>query len=235
LAEATATVGHIRATYPQVVLNLYQDEDEYSRRAGDLPGDWQGRFRHYFKTFKEGSDVEYEPIVRGSLRPSQNEAVYNMTHEPIRLTPVFKRGLAGPVTDAEPPPNVPTAFISYSRNDWPDFVAGLVSDLTRESQQVWVDQNYIVGGDDWLDAIGEALQVCDTLLLVLSPDALNSKYVKMEYRYFFRQEKPIIPVLYRQVARMPFELATIHYVDFTQGDRAKSYATLLSVLSRRRG
>lgn len=85
-----------------------------------------------------------------------------------------------------------------------------------------------------MDAIGEALQVCDTLLLVLSPDALGSRYVKMEYRYFFRQGKPIIPIVYRQVDRMPFELATLHYIDFAQGDRAKAYSMLVDILSRRR-
>ncbi len=140
-----------------------------------------------------------------------------------------------PASSALHPPNMPTAFVSYSRNDWQDFVAGLVSDLAQQSQKVWVDQNYIVGGDDWMDAIGEALDVCDTLLLLLSPDALNSKYVKMEYRYFFRQGKPIIPILLRQVAHMPFELATLHYIDFTQGDRAKSYSMLFGILSRHRG
>jgi hypothetical protein len=234
LKEVTAAVGHIRDTYPTVVFNLYLDQDEYRRRSNELSGYWQDRFRHYFKTFKEGPDVEYEPIARGSLRPSEYEARLNLAHEPIRLTPAFKKGLVEPDASAERALTMPTAFISYSRNDWQGFVAGLVSDLTKGSQKVWVDQNYIAGGDDWMDAIGEALQVCDALLLVLSPDALNSKYVKMEYRYFFRQGKPIIPVLYRQVAQMPFELATLHYIDFTQGDRAKSYSTLVGILSRHR-
>jgi hypothetical protein len=107
--------------------------------------------------------------------------------------------------------------------------------LAKESQNVWIDKDFIEGGDDWMDAIGQALQACDTLLLVLSPDALSSKYVKMEYRYFFRQEKPIIPILCRQVESLPFELATLHYVDFTQEDRAKSFSALLNILSRQRG
>jgi hypothetical protein len=235
LREVTDTIGHIRDVYPKVVFNLYVDQDEYCHKIKELPDHWQRRFQHYFKTFKEGPDVEYEPIVRGSFRPSENEAVYNIANEPVRLTPVFKRGLVLPEKNAESTPNTPMAFISYSRNDWESFVAGLASDLAKEAQNVWVDQNYIVGGDDWMDAIGEALQVCDTLLLVLSPEALSSKFVKMEYRYFFRQGKPIIPILYRQVAQMPVELATFHYIDFTQGDHVKFYSTLLGILSRRRG
>ena len=57
----------------------------------------------------------------------------------------------------------------------------------------------------------------------------------MEYKYFFMQDKPIIPVLHRQVVQMPFELATLQFVDFTQEDQAKSYSTLLSILSRYQG
>jgi hypothetical protein len=232
LKKATDTVGYIRDKYPKVVFNLYLDHEEYNRRSHEIPEHWQHRFLHYFKTFKEGPDVEYEPIVRASLRPSQNEAMYNMAYEPIRLTPVFKRGLVDPQISAKQTSETPTSFISYSRDDWNGFVAGLVSDLVKDSHKVWVDQNYIIGGDDWMDAIGEALQVCDTLLLVLSPDSLNSKFVKMEYRFFFHQGKPIIPILYRNVNQMPFELATLQYIDFTKEDKYKCNSTLFSVLSR---
>jgi len=233
--EATETIGRVREDFPKAVFHLYLDQDEYKRRSVELSDHWRNRLTHYFKTFKEPADVEFEPIVRGSLRPSILEALHNMSYEPIRLTPVFKRGLIEAKAGAEGKPEMPTAFISYSRKDWPDFVSTLVSGLAKESQNVWIDKDFIEGGDDWMDAIGQALQACDTLLLVLSPDALSSKYVKMEYRYFFRQEKPIIPILCRQVESLPFELATLHYVDFTQEDRVKSFSALLNILSRQRG
>lgn len=232
--EATETVGRIREAFPKVVFNLYVDQDEFRRRSHEFPEHWRARFQHYYKTYKEEPDVEFEPIVRGSLRPSILEALHNMSHEPIRLTPVFAKGLVTPDADAKDKPDRPTAFISYSRKDWPGFVSGLVDGLAKESYSVWVDQNLIEGGDDWMDAIGQALQICDTLLLVLSPDAVSSKFVKMEYRYFFRQDKPIIPILYRQVAQIPFELATLHYIDFTGDDPKSSYSRLFGILSRQR-
>ena len=83
-----------------------------------------------------------------------------------------------------------------------------------------------------MDAIGQALNSADSLLLILSPDSLNSRHVKMEYRYFFLQEKPIIPVLYKKVDSLPFELATLHYVDFTQGDQEASFRKLLELIDR---
>jgi len=110
----------------------------------------------------------------------------------------------------------------------------MVQDLGQDSQDVWIDQDYIVGGDDWMDAIGDALEVCDSLLLVLSPQALTSEYVKMEYRHFFRQEKPIIPILCQHLEKLPFELASLHYLDFTSGARAQAYVDLLAILKRHR-
>jgi hypothetical protein len=234
LAEATGTIERVRETCPRVVFNLYLDKDVYRARTAELPASWHDRLSHYYKTYKESADIEYEPIVRASLRGSEREAMHNLTNEPIRLTPVFQKGLILPESSETGEPSAPIAFLSYSRKDWEGFVSTLARDLAKESKKVWIDQDYIIGGDDWMDAIGEALQTCDTLLLVLSPDSISSKYVKMEYRYFFRQDKPIIPILYQHVARMPFELATLHYVDFTKGDQAKSYQELLRVLSRQR-
>jgi hypothetical protein len=230
--EVTDFIGYIRNNYAKVVFNLYVEHEEYKQKSKDFPVYWKKRFLHYFKTFKEGADAEFEPVVRASLMPSQNEAMSNMAYEPVRITPVFKRGLVEIPAEVNHKHKPTTTFISYSRDDWSGFVSGLVSDLARDSHKVWVDQDYIFGGDDWLDAIGEALQVCDNLLLVLSPDALNSRFVKMEYRFFFHQEKPIIPILYRNVAQLPFELATLQFIDFTQEDRLKSYSSLFRALSR---
>ena len=235
LTEATDTIGRVRDTYPKAVFNLYLDKDVYRDRAAELPAQWRSRLSHYYKTFKqEGADIEFEPVVRASLRAPEREATHNLGNEPIRLTPIFQKGLVLPEDRSADAPSSPIAFVSYSRNDWDNFVSRLVGDLAKEAHKVWIDQHYITGGDDWMDAIGQALQACDTLLLVLTPESITSKYVKMEYRYFFNQEKPIIPILYRQLDRMPFELATFHYVDFTKGDHAKSYQELLRILSRHR-
>ena len=231
LAAVTDVVGAIRDDFPKAVFTLYLDKDEYIQRRAQFPADWQGRFDHYYKLYREPDDVEYEPIVRASLRSAQSEALYNMGGTPIRLTPAARKGLVG---DASGEPDLKrTVFLSYSRRDWDGFVRDLVEDLAQGAHKVWLDQDYILGGDDWMDAVGAALQECDSLLLVLSPDAINSKYVKMEYRYFFKQEKPIVPVVCRTVENMPFELATLHYLDFTGEWRPEPLETLRRILARR--
>jgi hypothetical protein len=230
LPAVTDALDDFRDDFPKAVFTLYLDKDEYARRRNELPGNWATRLDHYYKLYREADDVEYEPMVRASLRAAQYEAVYNMGGTPVRLTPSARKGLVG---DASAEPDLShTVFLSYSRRDWDGFVQDLVRDLADGAHKVWLDQDYILGGDDWMDAVGAALQECDTLLLVLSPEAINSKYVKMEYRYFFRQEKPIIPILYRKVD-IPFELATLHYLDFTGDWRPTSLENLRRILSRR--
>ena len=234
LLAGTTFIGHVRKKYPWIVFNLYLDKAEFESRRNDLPASWRGRFSHYYKLYKEDDpEIELEPAVRAALQRADVESRYNVTNDPIRLTPVFERGLPETEAGRRELPDGKIAFVSYARHDWDGFVSGLVTDLTKESHRVWLDQNYLVGGDDWMDAIGQALQICDTLLLILSPNSISSKYVKMEYRYFFKYEKPIIPVLYKWVDNVPFELATLNYIDFTRADRVRSYQELISVLSRR--
>lgn len=124
-------------------------------------------------------------------------------------------------------------FLSYSRQHWDDFVSPLADQLREDGHSVWVDQHLLMGGDNWMDSIGEALDTCNLLILVISPESLESKYVKMEYRHFFNHNKPIIPLLYLPVDRIPPELATTQYIDFRDGITEKAFSQLAEVIDAR--
>jgi TIR domain-containing protein len=234
LLAATNFIGRVRENHPTVVFSLYIDKAEFQARRGELPAQWRDRLGHYYRLYKENDpEIEFEPTVRAALQLGDWEAGHNMEHGPIHLTPVFKRGLSGTGSSNNQRVDGNIAFVSYARHDWDGFVSSLVSDLGKEPHKVWIDQEYLAGGDDWMDAIGQALRICDTMLLILSPESISSKYVKMEYRYFFKYDKPIIPILYKQIDSMPFELATLNYIDFTRADQSRSYQELIRVLSRR--
>ncbi|MCB9450295.1 MAG: response regulator [Anaerolineaceae bacterium] len=104
-------------------------------------------------------------------------------------------------------------FISYSRSDWMDFAGPLVDFLTREGFNVWVDQNLLLGGEDWLDTINEALARSAYMILCVSPRAMTSTYVKFEYRYFFHQQKPLIPLICEPTP-LPAELLNYHNLPY---------------------
>jgi hypothetical protein len=223
--QMTEAIGQIREKYPVFVFTLYIDKEVFIRRASELPREWGTRFQHYYKLYKQPKDVEFEPLVRMAIASSQEESRWNYKSLP-------KKPTAPPHSASDKKPETsPMIFISYSRRDWDSFVSGLVDQVGKAGFQVWIDQNLLVGGDDWMDKIGEALEKCKMLLLVMSPDALSSRYVKMEYRYFFNMDKLILPVLYRPLEKIPPELMLTQYIDFTQPDRHESaYKQLFQVV-----
>jgi hypothetical protein len=116
-----------------------------------------------------------------------------------------------PISTAENEPiTSDTIFISYSRTEWDNYVEPLARRLEFEGLSYWLDQHLIQGGDDWMDTIGKALRNCERLILCVSPRALESRYVKMEYRYFFNQGKTIYPLVCVP-ADLPAELQGIQY------------------------
>ena len=235
LLHATQVVGQIRDRYPRVVFSLYMDPDEWKTRRVELPGDWSDRFDHYYHLYKVPNDEEFEPIVRHAFRDVSWEAQYNFGHNPIRITEPFDSGILPPdPSSGAEPLGEETVFVSYSRRDWDDAVSAITQRLRQAGFQLWVDQGFLVGGEDWMDAIGEALKKCSVCLLAMSPDAMRSRYVKMEYRFFFNNDKPIVPVKVKPVAELPPELSGIQYIDFTI-EKASNYDELHRTLARSAG
>jgi hypothetical protein len=87
-------------------------------------------------------------------------------------------------------------FISYSRRDQ-EFVTRLASDLNAHVAGVWFDQSTIQAGQKWHAEIMEGIQDCKAFILVLSPDAVESRYVREEVHKALELGKTIFPVVYR--------------------------------------
>lgn len=87
-------------------------------------------------------------------------------------------------------------FISYSRRDQ-EFVTRLASDLNAQVAGVWFDQSSIQPGEKWHDEIIEGIRDCKAFILVLSPDAMESRYVREEVNKALELGKTIFPVIYR--------------------------------------
>lgn len=78
----------------------------------------------------------------------------------------------------------------------------------------------IVGAQQWHDEIGSALRRCDWFAIVLSPEAVESRWVKHELLYALqdnRYENRIVPILYRQCAYtdLSWTLPAFQFVDGT--------------------
>ena len=97
--------------------------------------------------------------------------------------------------------DVPPAkvFLSYARND-EAFVTRLANNLLKQQIDVWLDVFRIEPGRSWARQIGEALDACQVLLVVLSPESVASENVDDEWNYCLDQKKSIVVVLHSRKA-----------------------------------
>ncbi|MCP4459035.1 MAG: toll/interleukin-1 receptor domain-containing protein [Cytophagales bacterium] len=105
-------------------------------------------------------------------------------------------------------------FISHSSED-DAFVTQLAKSLRAEGFATWVDHENIAPAAYWRDKIKKAMEQAVSCLLVLSPQSIRSHGVLVEWHYFFRERKPILPILFGlKEPDIPYELVLIQYVDF---------------------
>lgn len=114
---------------------------------------------------------------------------------------------------ATPDPVPPRIFISYSRKDG-RFVDRLAADLFAANVSAWVDRVRLEGGQNWEALIEEAIESAQCVVVVLSPDALASRWVEREYQLALSADKRIIPLQLRQILAIPEPLAGFQVIDF---------------------
>jgi hypothetical protein len=123
-------------------------------------------------------------------------------------------------------------FISYSRRDT-EFVARLASDLDAQVAGVWFDQSAIQLGENWHAEIMDGIRECKAFILVLSPDAAESKYVREELNNALELGKVIFPVIYR-AARWTGEIEAlvkeIQTLDLRSGSYTDNFQKLVDGL-----
>ncbi len=124
------------------------------------------------------------------------------------------------------PLNQPKIFISHSWEDKP-LVRRLENELQAAGAEVWVDHEGIRGGDNLPERISEALEWCNTLVLVWTKAASQSRWVKLEWTNAISLEKAIIPCRVDNAA-LPAILAHKAYVPFS--DVEAGLAQLLQAL-----
>ena len=93
-------------------------------------------------------------------------------------------------------------FLSHNRED-KEFVRQLGQDLRRAGITAWLDEAEIKPGDSIIDKIEEGLKGSKHLAVILSPDSVNSSWVKKELRALLYQQitlnnKTVIPLLYKK-------------------------------------
>src|SRR6266496_1709744 len=85
-------------------------------------------------------------------------------------------------------------FLSYARTDG-SFVSQLQSDLQARGIPVWIDhEDNQPGTPDWEDSLRKAIRQASAVVLVASPSARGSRYVKDELRIAEMYRRPVYPL-----------------------------------------
>ncbi|MEQ8467699.1 toll/interleukin-1 receptor domain-containing protein [Coleofasciculus sp. E1-EBD-02] len=141
------------------------------------------------------------------------------------------------------------AFISHSSIDKP-FVERLATDLrTREGIDAWLDKWEILPGDRIPDKLEDGLANAGILVLVLSPDSVNSQWVSYEKDAWLmaqvEEEKQakiesrtpsrrLITVLYKDCEK-PFFLQSFLHVSINDDNYEQGFQQLIRGMRRESG
>jgi pSer/pThr/pTyr-binding forkhead associated (FHA) protein len=189
-----------------------------------------------FRYTWQPDDIEVEKDhkpSRSAAKMGTKEIAQLETNESNILGTKSKRKTSQLGTGLQPGALEDHLFIAYAREEWESIVAPLALILQDAGHKVWVDQYLAQGGDDWMLAVEQALSECWLLVVVVSPEALNARHVRLAYRYFFNREKPVIPLLYAKVEDLPLELANRKLIHYDTHNRRKSFEELGAEIQHR--
>ena len=98
-------------------------------------------------------------------------------------------------------------FISHAHTDEP-LVKKIAAFLEEAGLEVWDANREILPGDNWADKVAQALQESEAMVVLLTPDALRSSWVRREIEYALGEpgyRKRLIPVFVGDQTELPKE------------------------------
>ncbi|MEY9234055.1 formylglycine-generating enzyme required for sulfatase activity [Bradyrhizobium japonicum] len=113
----------------------------------------------------------------------------------------------------------PKVFISYSRRDSSEFAEELRAALEFAGFAPLVDRHHIAAGEDWEARLGGLIQEADTVVFVISPEAVKSERCTWEVNRALAQSKRLLPVIWKATpdADVPEQLRRRQFVRFDTG------------------
>jgi formylglycine-generating enzyme required for sulfatase activity len=110
-------------------------------------------------------------------------------------------------------------FISYSRRDSAEFVDELIAGLELAGFAPFLDRHDIVAGEKWEERLGGLIAQADTVVFVVSPEAVKSERCTWEIERALAQTKRLLPIIFKPVPEpdIPEELRSRQFVRFDSG------------------
>jgi formylglycine-generating enzyme required for sulfatase activity len=110
-------------------------------------------------------------------------------------------------------------FVSYSRRDSSEFAEELVAGLELAGFSAFLDRQDIAAGEDWQVRLGGLIREADTVVFVVSPEAVKSERCAWEVETALVETKRVLPVIWKPVpdSDIPEELRRRQFVRFDTG------------------
>src|SRR5450631_2312095 len=107
-------------------------------------------------------------------------------------------------------------FISYSRRASESLAKKIHSDLIAGNLAVWWDRKAMESrGQTFLQEIRNAIADSNRVLLIVTPDAMNSEYVNAEWNFALESCTVVTPILaIGEYDIVPESLRSLHTIDF---------------------
>src|SRR5687768_5942319 len=109
-------------------------------------------------------------------------------------------------------------FVSYSRKN-SDLMIKITSELRAKGVNIWVDRTGLRPGDsDWQENIQNAIERSACMVVLLSPEAKLSKWIKKEFQYAELLGRRIYPLLIsgNESNAIPIGLVGVQFIDFRE-------------------
>ena len=107
-------------------------------------------------------------------------------------------------------------FISYSRKDSDAFVDDLVVGLEDRGFAPILDRHDIEPGEPWEARLGGLIEQSDTVVFVVSPEAVKSERCDWEINKTLALSKRLLPVIHKSVpdVEIPPKLSELQFIHF---------------------
>ena len=101
-------------------------------------------------------------------------------------------------------------FIAYSRAQ--RSLAKELSDLLAQKGKAVFWDAKIKAGATWRQTIQKALDDATHVIVIWTPDAASSDEVEREVSYALAERKVIVPILSKEIPKLPYHLHGLHYI-----------------------
>ena len=129
----------------------------------------------------------------------------------------------------------PFVFLCYARAD-SELVTRLKTDLLDQGIHVWIDREDLQPGTlDWEEALRTAIRSAQAVLLIASPHARSSRYVRDELRIAEMYQRPIYPLWIAGTQWMdavPLGWGGAQYIDARESRYETAVSELVGVLNK---